>query len=95
MITGWHRAPRRAHDRLVRIPARRRLVAVGLVTLALGAGACGGGGDTQGRKEPELSDVEAQVAQLRLEVQSLRREVQTLRDAVPTTTTTTAPGTST
>ena len=66
----------------------RRIVAIGLTVagLALGLAACGDG-DTQGRQDPDLSDVESQVAQLRLEVQSLRRELQALRESVPTTTT--------
>jgi hypothetical protein len=89
VTTGWRGGPRRADDRSVRSIVRRSLVAVALAALALGAAACGSGGDTQGRQEPELSDVEAQVAQLRLEVQSLRQEVKSLRESVPTTTTTT------
>jgi prefoldin subunit 5 len=57
-----------------------------VAVLAFGAAGCGGG-DTQGRQESDLTDVESQVAQLRLEVQSLRREVQSLRDIVSPSTT--------
>lgn len=75
--------------------SRRPITALGslalVVALTVGAAACGGG-DTQGRQEPELSEVEAQVAQLRLEVQSLRRELAELQ---ATTTTTLASATST
>ena len=66
-------------------------MALTLLALAAGTTACGSG-DTQGRKDPDLSDVEAQVAQLRLEVQTLRKELAALADSVVTTTTT-APAT--
>lgn len=66
---------------------RSVLLVAALGVLGMGTTACSDG-DTQGRQDPDLNEVESQVAQLRLEVQSLRREVQSLRDAVPTTTTT-------
>jgi hypothetical protein len=61
-------------------------MALTVLVLAAGTTACGGG-DTQGRKEADLADVEAQVAQLRLEVQTLRR-ARRPGESVPTTTTT-------
>lgn len=85
---GWRAGGRRPHHRAVRRTFRRTLaLGLTLATLSVGTAACGGGDDVQGRQEPDLSEVESQVAQLRLEVQTLRREVQSLREAVPTTTT--------
>jgi len=91
---GWRRrAPLPHHHPVHRRRLRRgALVALTLLALAAGTTACGGSGDTQGRKDPDLSDVEAQVAQLRLEVQTLRKELAALADSVVTTTTT-APAT--
>jgi chromosome segregation ATPase len=90
MARSWRSRATATHDRCVhRRTVRRIVTSVTLVgVLGAGAAACSGG-DTQGRQEPKLSEVEAQVAQLRLEVQSLRQEVKSLRESVPTTTTTT------
>ena len=94
---AWRRRAPATHDRRV-----RHLVPIGavVVTLALGTVACSGG-DTQGRREPELRELDAKVAQLRLEVQSLRLQVKALQEqlvtgetATGTPTGTTAPGAS-
>ncbi|MFM8305480.1 MAG: hypothetical protein ACKOA9_14505 [Actinomycetota bacterium] len=69
---------------------RRVCGALAVVTLAVGVTACGGG-DTQGQQDPDLEEVEAQVAQLRLEVQTLRRELAALADTAVTTTSTPGP----
>lgn len=85
---GWRRGYRVPQDRPMGTHRVRRRVLLGVTVaaLALGATACGGG-DSQGRQDSELRDVESQVAQLRLEVRSLRQQVQALRESVPTTTT--------
>lgn len=67
--------------------ARRVVATIALGTCAVGLVACGGG-DAQGRQEPELREVESQVSRLRLEVQNLRRELATLRAQVGAVTTT-------
>lgn len=86
-MTGWRVDGRAAHHRVVQqTPRRIAVVALVLGSIAFGASACGGG-DTQGRKEPDLNDVESQVAQLRLEVQTLRQEVRSLQESVVPTTT--------
>ena len=88
MSTGWRDEAPRAHHRHVSTSwVRRVLVVLALGSIGFGAAACGGG-DAQGRRDPDLSEVESQVAQLRLEVQSLRREIAALREEVATVTTT-------
>jgi outer membrane murein-binding lipoprotein Lpp len=69
----------------------RRLVVAAMLVLGVGLGlsACGGG-DTQGRKEPDVQDLQSKVSSLRLEVESLRSEVQSLRQEVASATTTTS-----
>jgi hypothetical protein len=85
MSTRWRDIRRGAHHRGVHHSPRRVLVAtLALGALGLGLVACGGG-DTQGRREPDPSEIESQVAQLRLEVQTLRRQVQSLQATVGTT----------
>ena len=74
----------------------RRLVMATMLILALGLGAAAcGGGNTQGRKQTNLEDLQSKVSSLRLEVESLRAEVQTLQNQVAGTTTTTGPDSST
>jgi outer membrane murein-binding lipoprotein Lpp len=90
-MTTWPTAPR-----------RRALALVLVAGLAVGLAACSDS-DPQGRREPEVRDLQQKVDQLRLEVQNLRQEVQSLREEVAgagpstptiplgTTTSTTAP----
>jgi uncharacterized coiled-coil protein SlyX len=91
MDARWRAAAPSAQDRRVR---RAVLATLAIVTIVIGPTACSEN-DAQGRQEPDLTELESQVAQLRLEVQNLREEVRTLREELASSAPSTVPGTGT